>query len=923
MSVCAACGGEIPAGTATCPVCGARLSDSAASSTPSPIDETTPLGPDRLPAPTPAPIPAPIPAPTSVGAPVPASPAHDRMPPQTSVSRFEPGRMLGSRYRIVSLLGRGGMGEVYRAEDLRLGETVALKFLPPELAEDAAWRQRLQDEVRVTRQVSHPNVCRVHDLVELEGETFIAMEYIDGEDLASLLRRIGRLPEDKAIDAARQICSGIAAAHARGVLHRDLKPANAMLDGRGQVKLTDFGIAALAEAAEEGEIAGTPLYMAPELLRGEAATPRSDIFSLGLVLYELLTGRRAIDADDFAGIRRWHRDGRADALGSGGDLDPAVLAVIRRCLSADPTERPESALHVSSLLPGGDPLRDAVAAGETPSPELVAAAGGAGTMARASGILLAAAIIAGIFTVAVLDRTTRLTEIVPMDLPPDVLEHRSREILREVGYPAPPLDSARGFGAREALIDAIVRDDVSPQRFDRLRDPAVGAVRFWYRQSPQRLVPAAHPGGRVDRDDPPPTVPGMALVELGAAGQLAHLAAVPDPDAAVTIPPGPSDWNAVLARTGYDASALVESKVSRFPAVPFDQLRGWRAPHPTVAGVQGQIDVAMWRGRPVHVQVTESWTTLAERKEGAIPGAWRERLDAPVRSAIFLVALFAGAWFGIANLRAGRVDRTGAFRMAGAFVALSVGAWLVRAHHLGALDAELSLLIRMLEETCFRAVFAWFLYLAIEPTVRRHWPQKLVSWTRLLRGGVRDPLVGRDLLLGLALGVAVALLGRLHFVAGAALAAAPPAPIGMEFSILESPRQAFGQILLLITETSFTALVANFILVLALLLVRRRALATAVIFAIGMVRLPHEVATELLLLDLAFRALAVGAIVIALDRSLLTLIGAFFASELLAKSVIPLDADAWYLPQGIFAALAIGGTALLVRSCACREKGAG
>jgi hypothetical protein len=331
----------------------------------------------------------------------------------------------------------------------------------------------------------------------------------------------------------------------------------------------------------------------------------------------------------------------------------------------------------------------------------------------------------------------------------------------------------------------------------------------------------------------------------------------------------------------------------------------------------------MWRGRPVHVQVTESWATLEPRGEGRVPGAWRDSIEEPVRAAIFLIALFAGAWFGIANLRAGRVDRTGAFRMAGAFIALSVAAWLVRAHHLGALGAELRLLIRMLEETCFRAVFAWFLYLAIEPTIRRHWPQKLVSWTRLLRGGSGDALVGRDLLVGLALGVGVALVGRLHFAAGTALGVAPPAPLGMDFSLLESPRQAVGQVLLLITEASFTALVANFLLVLALLLARQRAAATMIIFAVGVLRLPYEVATESLLLDIGFHALAVGAVVFALDRSLLTLIGAIFASELLAKTVITLDPNAWYLPQGIIAALAIGGTALLVRTCACRGKCAG
>ena len=132
--------------------------------------------------------------------------------------------MLAERYRIVALAGKGGMGEVYRAEDLKLGQTVALKFLPEELAGDAAALARFHREVRVARQVSHPNVCRVFDIGETGGLAFLSMEYVDGEDLGSLLRRIGRLPQDKAVEIARQMCAGLAAAHEFGVLHRDLKP---------------------------------------------------------------------------------------------------------------------------------------------------------------------------------------------------------------------------------------------------------------------------------------------------------------------------------------------------------------------------------------------------------------------------------------------------------------------------------------------------------------------------------------------------------------------------------------------------------------------------------------------------------------------------------------------------------------------------
>src|SRR4029079_14706149 len=150
-----------------------------------------------------------------------------------------PGAIFDERYRIVGRLGRGGMGEVYRADDLKLGQPVALKFLPESVDSDPARLTQLHTEVRMARQVSHPNVCRVYDAGEFEGHTFLSREYVDGEDLSVLLRRIGRLPEDRAIEVARQICAGLAAAHDRGVVHRDLKPANIMLEGSGRIPSTD------------------------------------------------------------------------------------------------------------------------------------------------------------------------------------------------------------------------------------------------------------------------------------------------------------------------------------------------------------------------------------------------------------------------------------------------------------------------------------------------------------------------------------------------------------------------------------------------------------------------------------------------------------------------------------------------------------
>src|SRR6185369_4353738 len=248
-------------------------------------------------------------------------------------ARFPPGRIFASRYRIVSLLGRGAMGDVYRADDLRLGKVVALKLLGTQSAPSSDL-DRFTSEVRLARDIAHPNVCRVYDIGEADGWHYLSMEYIDGETLASLLRRIGSLPAEKALDVARQLCAGLAAAHDRGVLHRDLKPGNIMLDGRGQVRIVDLGFATPI-ADPTSDVAGTPAYMAPEQLRGEYASERSDLFALGAVLYEVFTGQRLFRARSFA-ERLVSAEGGPPALARLAGIDPAVETAIRSCLETDP-----------------------------------------------------------------------------------------------------------------------------------------------------------------------------------------------------------------------------------------------------------------------------------------------------------------------------------------------------------------------------------------------------------------------------------------------------------------------------------------------------------------------------------------------------------------------------------------------------------
>src|SRR5436853_3595164 len=301
-------------------------------------------------------------------------------------NRFTPGTVLLNRYRVISLLGRGGMGEVYRAEDMKLGQQVALKFVPREYGNNPTVLQHLYSEVRIGRDIAHPNVCRLYDIVEYDGDHFIAMQYVDGEDLASLLRRIGRLPVEKAIDIARDLCAGLAAAHDRGVIHRDLKPANVMIDGKGRAHITDFGHAVITDDAEKRGVAGTPVYMAPEQLAGARVTPASDLYALGLIVYEVLTGKRMYESASLTQIAQQHAQPKPRLASSVRDIPPPVEAVVMQCLEEDPANRPQSARHVLAALPGGDPLAAAIAAGETPSPEMVAASTKTGELPLAIAI---------------------------------------------------------------------------------------------------------------------------------------------------------------------------------------------------------------------------------------------------------------------------------------------------------------------------------------------------------------------------------------------------------------------------------------------------------------------------------------------------------------------------------------------------------
>ena len=275
---------------------------------------------------------------------------------------LQPGRVLGNRYEILQLLGEGGMGAVYKALDREVERVVALKVIRPELARNADVLRRFKQELILARQVTHRNVIRIFDLGEADGVKFITMEFIEGVDLKTRLKNEGKFEPAKAAEIIKQVCQALEAAHMEGVVHRDLKPQNVMLDEHGKVSVMDFGIARGAEAGggmtQTGALVGTPEYMSPEQAMGEKVDARSDLFSLGIIFYELLTGDSPYKAETaMASLYKRTREPARPPIELNPAIPRAMSDIVVRCLAMDKEKRYASATEILRDLSGGGATR--------------------------------------------------------------------------------------------------------------------------------------------------------------------------------------------------------------------------------------------------------------------------------------------------------------------------------------------------------------------------------------------------------------------------------------------------------------------------------------------------------------------------------------------------------------------------------------
>ena len=776
---------------------------------------------------------------------------------------FAPGTVLAGRYRLIMSIGKGGMGEVYKADDLELGQTIALKFLPAAVAKDEAALKRFRSEVRTARQVAHPNVCRVFDIAEANGVYFITMEYVDGDDLSGLLRRIGRLPSDKAIETSRQLCLGLHAIHEAGILHRDLKPANIIIDSKGKARITDFGIAGVeSELTRDDFRSGTPAYMSPEQLDGQGVTQKSDIYSLGLLLYEIFTGKQAIQFESLPELLIKHQTtsptNPSEIL---KDIDPLVEKTILQCLEKDPEERPKNALQVALMLPGGNPLEAAIAAGETPSPAMVAAAPKKGTLSlRTAGLVVAAILLVLTFNAAL---EYKYWVIPTEEKSGEILVARSRSIAANLGYPEKPADVKYGFAVDAVFVSQIfAKDETLKNAWELMKTGQPSTRMFRYREAPQPIVPSAW--SQVTVQDPVMEVPGELRVLTDPVGRLLEFKAIPKQRSGPASEKTPTNWQQLFTEAGLDITRYEQLDPDHLPPVFADDKAKWKGPFISDPSMSVQIEAAAYDGKPVWFQIKMPWAQTDGQTD-------QQRLAPPIAIQILVLVFSFLIGIGIIvlswhNFRSGRGDIRGSVRVMVCFFIVSFFSGLFLADHSISLLGEMWILLVILRNSVFLSVLVGLMYSALEPQIRRMWPELLISWSRLVAGDVRDPMIGRDILMGALLGTVSYAIGTMQAFLPHWLMGASTPPVSHYFrwdGFLPGLADSVSLLPLALTAT----LTITFVIFILLFITRRRWIALVVFGCIYGFGGGFGVSGDLpFVVELLMLLLSVGVVILAMIR---------------------------------------------------------
>jgi hypothetical protein len=675
----------------------------------------------------------------------------------------------------------------------------------------------------------------------------------------------------------------------------------------------------------QGDIrSGTPAYMSPEQLAGTEVTVKSDIYALGLLLYEVFTGKRAFQAASLMELMQMQEKAAPANISSlVKDLDPAVERVILRCLQPDPRQRPASALAVAAGLPGGDPLAAALAAGETPSPELVAAAGETEGLSPKVAVPWLAAVMVGLVAAAVLAPTQIVTAKLPLDNPPEALARDARTILKSFGYAQRPGDRGWGFqydGDYRTYLKKHPKEAAA-----RWKNPAAGQpplAAFWYRESPRAMAALRQFNTALDYNDPPFETSGMLRMRTDPEGKLQEFEAVPpqvEPPSTTVAPPaarspatdaspstGAFDWDKLFQAAGLDQSKFQSADPRWTPLANWDARAAWTGADPQT-GAKLLVEAAAWRGRPVSFRIIG-------------PGTVARRMTAPesefnsiallVMIYVVLVAACVLAWY---NYRAQRVDLRGAAKMGIVYFVCAAASYFLNMHHTATMQ-ELNGFWTVVAGALTNASIIWIFYLALEPWVRRRWPHTMISWSRYTTRGIRDPLVGRDLLYGAGVGV----LWSILFLLPPALrhGADPPFP---SLNALLGVRYEFADLLNAVPNALIDSMLFFFMLFLLRVLLRKQWIATIAFVAMTSILPALESLTPWV--DFAGSVIFFGVLAFVLLRfGLLAAIVADACSGL-QNCATTLDFSSWYfglslIPFVVVALIAVYGfrTALAGRA---------
>ena len=668
---------------------------------------------------------------------------------------FVAGTVLASRYRIIGLVGKGGMGEVYKAEDIKLTQIVALKFLPDSYQNDSSALERFIAEVRHARQVSHVNVCRVFDIGEVDGRHFLSMEFVDGDDLSDLLKRVGRFTHERAVEVSRQLCVGLEAIHKAGILHRDFKPANIIIDKKGVARITDFGIAGIeADIAKDGIRAGTPAYMAPEQITGKEVSTRSDIYALGLVIYEIFTGKQAFIAENVMEMIKMHQTAtptHASEIVKG--IDPLVESVIAQCLEKDPKNRPQSALQVAMALPGGNPMQIALDAGQTPTPEMIAASPKKGALKPWVAGLCLFGVIVSLISMVYINGRYKTFNLQPLQKSPDALADRAETMIKNFGYTDKPADKRHNY-QNDGQFLQYAKENKWTDTADRLRTGQPFEIYFLYRQSPRLLNGFVRDEGGIAESNPPFELPGMVNVSLDVTGRLIEFRA--NPPQTVTNPTEnpKTDWSKLFTEAGLDINKFETVAPEWTPPVFSDDRMAWKGTLADWTDIPIRIEAASFQGKPVYFRIIPPW-----QKPLAAQSAPTWTVIDIIGLLTLLLAFVASIFLVWRNVRSGRADLRGTGKIALAFCVFNLIFQLTTSSlHFADVGAEFWVIIDAIQASLWIGLVSALFYCAVEPFVRRWWSEIFISWSRLLAGDFRDPMVGRDILVGALLGLVANLL---------------------------------------------------------------------------------------------------------------------------------------------------------------------